>query len=169
MDAHPWHDTVMRKFAKTADVPSDLLPGKLCGLGLRTLGAVLGTTLAAILHTGGIQSTTDDVVTDTGKVFYTAAANHDDGVFLKVVAFTGDVRGDFEAVGETHTGDLTQSRVRLLRGGGVNTGAHATTQRASLQGQSLGLLRLCLTSLTDELFNSRQLEFSDSVVSLAFV
>ena len=113
MDAHPWHDTVMRKFAKTADVPSDLLPGKLCGLGLRTLGAVLGTTLAAILHTGGIQSTTDDVVTDTGKVFYTAAANHDDGVFLKVVAFTGDVRGDFEAVGETHTGDLTQSRVRL--------------------------------------------------------
>ena len=93
MDAHPWHDTVMRKFAKTADVPSDLLPGKLCGLGLRTLGAVLGTTLAAILHTGGIQSTTDDVVTDTGKVFYTAAANHDDGVFLKVVAFTGDVRG----------------------------------------------------------------------------
>ena len=101
MDAHPWHDTVMRKFAKTADVPSDLLPGKLCGLGLRTLGAVLGTTLAAILHTGGIQSTTDDVVTDTGKVFYTAAANHDDGVFLKVVAFTGDVRGDFEAVGET--------------------------------------------------------------------
>ena len=115
MDAHPWHDTVMRKFAKTADVPSDLLPGKLCGLGLRTLGAVLGTTLAAILHTGGIQSTTDDVVTDTGKVFYTAAANHDDGVFLKVVAFTGDVRGDFEAVGETHTGDLTQSRVRLLR------------------------------------------------------
>ena len=47
--------------------------------------------------------------------------------------------------------------------------SHATTQRASLQGQSLGLLRLCLTSLTDELFNSRQLEFSDSVVSLAFV
>ena len=83
MDAHPWHDTVMRKFAKTADVPSDLLPGKLCGLGLRTLGAVLGTTLAAILHTGGIQSTTDDVVTDTGKVFYTTAANHDDGVFLQ--------------------------------------------------------------------------------------
>ena len=150
-------------------MPSGLLPEKLCGLGLRTLGAVLGTALAAILHTGGIQSTTDDVVTDTGKVFYTAAANHDDGVFLKVVAFTGDVRGDFEAVGETHTGDLTQSRVRLLRGGGVNTGAHAATQRAALQGQSLGLLRLCLTSLTDELFNSRQLEFSDSVVSLAFV
>ena len=169
MDAHPWHDTVMRKFAKTADVPSDLLPGKLCGLGLRTLGAVLGTTLAAILHTGGIQSTTDDVVTDTGKVFYTAAANHDDGVFLKVVAFTGDVRGDFEAVGETHTGDLTQSRVRLLRGRRVHAGAHAAAQRASLQCQSLGLLRLCLTSLTDELFNSRQLEFSDSVVSLAFV
>ena len=95
MDAHPWHDTVMRKFAKTADVPSDLLPGKLCGLGLRTLGAVLGTTLAAILHTGGIQSTTDDVVTDTGKVFlHGRRESPDDGVFLKVVAFTGDVRGD---------------------------------------------------------------------------
>ena len=90
-------------------------------------------------------------------------------VLLQIVAFARNVGGDFDARGQAHTSNLTQSRVRLLRGGGVNTGAHAATQRAALQGQSLGLLRLCLTSLTDELFNSRQLEFSDSVVSLAFV
>ena len=135
-------------------MPSGLLPEKLCGLGLRTLGAVLGTALAAILHAGGIQSTTDDVVTDTGKVFHTAAANHDDGVFLKVVAFTGDVRGDFEAVGEAHTGDLTQSRVRLLRGGGVNTGAHATTLGASLQGRGLFVLHNLLPRDADKLVDS---------------
>ena len=90
-------------------------------------------------------------------------------MLLQVVALARNVGGDFDARGQAHTGDLAQSRVRLPRGGGVDTGAHAATQRAALQGQSLGLLRLCLTSLTDELFDSRQLEFSDSVASLAFV
>ena len=126
-------------------------------------------TLLAILHTLGIEGATNDVVTNTRQILDTAAANEHDGVLLQVVAFARDVCGDFHTGAQAHTGDLTQCRVRLLRGGGVNTGAHATTQRASLQCQSLGLLRLCLTSLTDELFNSRQLEFSDSVVSLAFV
>ena len=88
----------MRKFAKTADVPSDLLPGKLCGLGLRTLGAVLGTTLAAILHTGGIQSTTDDVVTYPWKVFYTSTTKKYNTVFLEVVSDTWDVRCYFHKV-----------------------------------------------------------------------
>ncbi len=124
------------------------------GLGLRTLGAVLGTTLTMILHTGGIQSTTNDVVTDTGKVLYTAAANHDDGVFLQVVAFTGDVGGDFKAVGEAYTSNLTQSRVRLLRGGGVHAGAHAATLGAGLKRRGLLVLHNLLPRRADKLVDS---------------
>jgi len=129
--------------------------GREAGSVLRTLGAVLGTTLAAILYTGGVQSTTDDVVTDTGKVFHTAAADHHDGVFLKVVAFAGDVSGYFDTVGQAYTGDLTESGVRLLGGGGVHTGAHAAALRAFLQSRGLLSLHHLLPFDTDKLLNSR--------------
>ena len=78
------------------------------------------------LHALGIEGAADDVVTDTGQVLDTAAADHNDGVLLQVVADTGDVSGNFVAVGQTDTGDLTQSGVRLLRGGGTDCGADAS-------------------------------------------
>ena len=64
----------------------------------------------------GIESTADDVVTDTRQVLDTAAADQHDGVLLQVVADTGNVGGHLVTVGKTHTGDLTQCGVRLLRG-----------------------------------------------------
>ena len=45
--------------------------------GLGSLGAVLGAGLAAAGHALGIESAADDVVTDTGEVLDTAAADHD--------------------------------------------------------------------------------------------
>ena len=68
----------------------------------------------------GIQSATDDVVTDTGKVLNTAAADQHHRVLLQVVTNTGDISGNLVAVGETHTGDLTQSGVGLLRSRGTD-------------------------------------------------
>ncbi|SBW05269.1 conserved hypothetical protein [uncultured Desulfovibrio sp.] len=120
---------------------------------LGTLGAVLGTALATIGHAGRIKGTAHDVVTDTGQVFYTTAADDDHGVFLKVVAFAGDVGRNFDTVGQAHTGDLTQSRVRLFRGGGVNAGANATALRASLQGGGLLALHHGLPLDADKLVN----------------
>ena len=93
---------------------------------LGTLGAVLGTALHTALNTLGIQSTADDVVTDAGEVLDTAAADHDHRVLLQGVADTGDIGGDFVAVGQTHTGDLTQSGVGLLGGRGSDGGADAS-------------------------------------------
>jgi len=51
-----------------------------------------------------------------------------------------------------HPKDL---RVRLLRGGGVHTGAHATLHRVALQCGRLGLNDLGSPALTDQLLNSR--------------
>ena len=59
---------------------------KLLFLGLRLLRAVLGARLHTALHALGIEGTTDDVVTDTGKVLDTAAADEHDRVFLQIVA-----------------------------------------------------------------------------------
>ena len=95
-------------------------------LALGPLGTVLGTALHTAVDALGIQRTTDDVVTDTGEVLDTATADHDDGVLLQGVAHAGDVSGDFVAVGQTHTGDLTQGGVGLLGGRGSHGGAHAS-------------------------------------------
>ena len=136
--------------------------------GLGTLCTVLGTGLHTVLHTLSIQSTTDDVVTNTGKVLNTAAANQDDRVLLQVMAFTGDISGNFHTVGQTHTGDLTQCRVRLLGGGGTDSSADTTllgggqssclvlqSVQPSLQSTSGGLVGDLLTAETNQLIKSR--------------
>ena len=59
------------------------------------------------IYTSGIQCATKNVVTYTGKVFHTTAANQHDAVFLQVVALTGNVCIDLFLIGEAYTGNLT--------------------------------------------------------------
>src|SRR3546814_2030582 len=73
---------------------------------LRTLRAVFRTALLAVLHTLRIEHAAQDVVTHTGKIADTTAADQHNAVFLEVVAFAGDVRS------EEHTSEL-QSLMRI--------------------------------------------------------
>ena len=109
---------------------------------------------------------------NTGEVLDTAAADHNNTMLLKVVADTGNVSGDFVTVGQTHTGDLTQCRVRLLGGGGTNCGADASLLRgaqvglAILQGVEtllhcggVGLVGRLLSAFSHQLVKRRQFSF----------
>ena len=78
-------------------------------LALGALCAVLGTGLHTAGHTLGIQRTTDDVVTDTGQILDTTAADQNNAVLLQVVALSGNVACHLNAVGQTNSGDLSQS------------------------------------------------------------
>ena len=78
---------------------------------------------------------------DTLIVYDTAAAYKHDRVLLQVVTFTGDVGVDLLAVGEAHTRNFTDCRVRLLGGGCVDTYTYATTLRTSVQRRRLTLVR----------------------------
>jgi hypothetical protein len=49
------------------------------------------------------------VVTHTGEILYTAAADKNNAVLLKVVTDAGNVSGNFHAVCQTNSGDLTKS------------------------------------------------------------
>ena len=44
-------------------------------------------------------------------------------MFLQVVTFTADIGNDFEAIRQTNLANLTESGVRLFRGGGVYASA----------------------------------------------
>lgn len=120
-------------------------------LSLRQFNTVLGTTLLAILYASAVEAATDDVVTNTREILYTASADKNNRVFLEVMTLTADVGGDFEAVGKTHTAYLSHCRVRLLRGRSVNTGAHAALLRALLEGRNGTLAALLGTRLAHKL------------------
>src|SRR3989344_4723820 len=118
---------------------------------LRTLGAVVRTALLAVLDALGVQHAAQDVVAHARKVLDAAAADQDHRVLLQVVAFARDVAHRLDAGGQAHLGDLTQRRVRLLRGGGVDAGADAAALRAALQGRDLVADRLGGARLADQL------------------
>src|SRR5262249_52396443 len=86
----------------------------------------------------------------------TAAAHEHDGVLLQVVALTGDVGRDLDAARKAHASDLAQRRVRLLRGVGVNPGAHAAALGRALEGRGLGLGGLAAAALADQLLDGGQ-------------
>jgi hypothetical protein len=79
------------------------------------------------------------MVTYTRKILYTTPADQYDGVLLEIMALTRDISDDFHLVGKAHLGYLTESGVRLLRGGGVHAGTNATTLRTCIQSSGFAL------------------------------
>src|ERR1700682_3724548 len=127
----------------------------ICSRLLRTLRAVLRTTLLTVLDALGIEDAAEDVVAHAGQILDAAAADHHHRVLLKVMTFTRNVTDHFEAVGQAHLGDLTKRRVRLLRGRGVDARANAALLRRLLQRRHL-LARLLYDARTcDQLVDRR--------------
>ncbi len=137
------------------------------------LGSVTRATLAALLKTCRVEFAAHDGVLHT-DVFHATATKKHHRVFLEVMAFAGNVGSDFHAVGEAHTGDLADSRVRFARGFGSHLGAHATLKgrwivgRTILEGveatrksQDFRLAAFVLATLLRELIDGSHLEKED--------
>src|SRR3954452_14712880 len=133
---------------------------------LLLLGAVAAARLLAVLHALRVERAADDLVTDTGEVLHAAAAHEHDRVLLQVVADARDVRRDLDLAGQLDARDLPEGRVRLLRGGRVDAGAHTAPLRAALEGRGLRLVRLRLPALADQLLDRRHYVSVSVVVEL---
>src|SRR5690606_1239478 len=129
---------------------------------LRTLRAVLGARLLAVLDTLEVKRTANDVVTNTRQILDTTAADQHNRVLLQVVAFTTDVGDDLETVGQTNFRNLTQRGVRLLRRRRVDTGAYTALLRAGLKRRHLALDDDFFPRLADELIDSRHISESSN-------
>src|SRR6266581_81274 len=117
------------------------------------LGAVVGPRLLAVPDPGGVERAADDLVADAGEVLHPAAPHEHDGVLLEVVADARDVGGDLDARGQSDPGDLSEGRVRLLRGGRVHTRADAAPLRRSAKSGALRLAPRALSPVPDQLLN----------------
>src|SRR4029450_1673339 len=124
-------------------------------LGLRALGAVLGTSLLAVGHADRIERSANHVVANSRQVLDAPAADHDDRVLLEIVSDARNVGRDLDPVGQAHARDLAQRGVGLLRRRRVDARAHAALLRRTLQRGRSGLHRQALAALPDELRNCR--------------
>src|SRR5678815_1263584 len=95
------------------------------------------------------------MVADAGQILHTTASDEDDRVLLEVVSFSGDVSGDFKAIGEADTRDLTKRRVGLLGSRGVHSGADPALLGIGLEGRRLFFLLYVPAALPDELIDCR--------------
>ena len=95
------------------------------------------------------------MVTHTGKIAYTAAADQNNRVFLQVVAFAGDVGNDFALVGQADLGNLAESGVRLLRRRGIDAGANTALLRVLIHRRDLAFGLLRNATLADQLVDCR--------------
>ena len=74
------------------------------------------------------------MVANTREILDTPASHEHHRVLLQVVSLTRDVGRNLYLVGQPDSGDLAQSRVRLLRRRGPHLGADAPTLRGSPTG-----------------------------------
>src|SRR5438874_2333382 len=75
------------------------------------LGAILGAGLFPIGDPLRIQDAANDVVTHAGEVADAATTHQDNGVFLEVMPFPGNVRCHFRAVGKADARHFAQRGV----------------------------------------------------------
>ena len=80
------------------------------------------------------------MITNTREILHTTTADKNDTVFLQGMAFARDIGGHFKTVGQTNTGNLTKSRIRLLRGCGTNVRADTTLLRSALSDTGTALV-----------------------------
>jgi len=104
--------------------------------GLWPFGPIQRPPSTALLDASRVELATYYCVSKT-DVLHAAAAHQDNGVFLKVVTFSGNIRRDFHAVGEADTRYLSNSRVRFAGSLRRDTSADAALERGRIEGGSV--------------------------------
>ena len=121
---------------------------------LSLLSTVAAARLLTSVDAQGISASANNLVSHTGKVANTTTADQNNGVFLKVVPFAGDVDRNFLAVAQSNAGDFAKSRVGLLGGHGSNDQTYPLFLRATFENRALRAFALYDAVAADQLIDS---------------
>jgi hypothetical protein len=94
-------------------------------------GSVLRAALFPVLNAYCIQGPTDDVIPNTWKVFHPSTPNEDNRMLLKVVADPWNIRGHFDSIGQSHSGNFSKGGIRFLGSGGIDSYTNSPLLRRS--------------------------------------
>ena len=89
------------------------------------------------------------MIANAGEIFDETSSDKHDRMFLQIVSDAGNIGSHFDSVREPDAGDLSQRRVRLLGCGCVDTRAHPSFLRTTLQGGRGVLASLLFSALAD--------------------
>src|SRR3972149_5360539 len=77
-------------------------------------GPILGPALFSVLNAYRIKRTSYDVVPHAGQILHSTTPYQNNGMLLKVMAHTGDIRSHLITTGKADPRNLSQSRIRLF-------------------------------------------------------
>src|SRR3989344_385239 len=81
------------------------------------LGSVFRTLLFSAFNSRRVQNASYYMITHTGQILDSSASQYNHRVFLKIVADTRNISGNFHPIGQSDPCNLSQSRIRCLRRG----------------------------------------------------
>ena len=102
----------------------------------RLLRAIERAAAAALVDACRVELAAHDGVAEA-DVLHASAAHQDDRVFLQVVAFAGNVCGDFHAVRKANTGDFSDGRVRFAGSLCRHASAGTALKRRRVEGRTI--------------------------------
>ena len=109
---------------------------------LSLLRAVTAARLIAADNSECIPASANNLITHTWQIANTTTAHKHDRVLLQIVTFTWDVHGDFFAVAQPNSSDLSKGRIGLLRSHGSDQQANPLLLRALLKYWAFGRFAL---------------------------
>ena len=107
--------------------------------GLFFLRTVFTAALFTVFHTGGIEASANDMVTNTRQIFNPSATDQHDGVLLQVMTFTRDVGDHLDLVCQADLGYFTQGGVWFLGVVVYTLVPNTTALRTTVQGPGFAL------------------------------
>ena len=104
--------------------------------GLWPFGPIQRPPSTALLDASGVELAAYYCVTKT-DVLHAAAAHQNNGVFLEVVPFSGNICCDFHAIGEADTRYFSDGGVRFAGGLCRDAGADASLERRRIEARAI--------------------------------
>jgi hypothetical protein len=97
------------------------------------------------------------VIPNSWKVFHPSTADENNGVFLEVVTNSGNVSGNFDSIGQSHSGNLSKGGIRFLGSGCIDSYANPPFLGRSRESGGRSLALDPSPSLSNHLINRRHL------------
>lgn len=99
-------------------------------LGLGPFRSVFRSSLLPVWNSCSVENSPDNVISHSRQIRHSSPADHDNRVFLQIVANSGNIGCHFHAVGEAHTRDFPKGGIRFFGSGRRNFHANAAFEGA---------------------------------------
>jgi hypothetical protein len=100
------------------------------------------------------------VIPNSWKVLHPSSPDENNGMFLEVMTNPRNISGDFDSIGQSHSGNLSKGGIRFLGSGCIDSYANPSFLGRSHQSGGRGFALNPFPSLPNQLIYGRHLSLS---------